>query len=350
MYGFGNWAQLSAQAIRRLCGSTSVRETPHVNSEVNTDLALRPPQQEAPGTYGTLQDVVRQGWKMRAPPAPDEPGPSNWQTRSLSPPTASRHEPILAQSEDFEDPAPLHNISQLINDRFRVSPLPLQDPLSRTGTAPTEELYSPSSPLLLSQLGLSSSDDHQSPMAVQQSTLQLVQGLPSHLSMFGGKKRRNGHLTHSHSHESVLPDDDNIEISRQKRRCRRLENREAKGAFNIWRPPPHIRFISKAITDTSLARALGVEPGETITSQLKKKRAAFSSPESASHTWFGKRTKATQVANMAFTTSPMPISTNIDSATFTTGVLHLTQETQTTNHARSPSTDAADPHQPPGDP
>lgn len=50
---------------------------------------------------------------------------------------------------------------------------------------------------------------------------------------------------------------------------------ETKGAFNLWKGVDKKRLHSEAITDVSLATKMGVEPGEEITSHLRKKGLQF---------------------------------------------------------------------------
>lgn len=73
--GFGAWAQRSLRAAASFCSST-IRSPVMVTQGLITShepmLSLGSPHVD-----GTLGTVGSQGWAMRAPPRPDEAGPSN---------------------------------------------------------------------------------------------------------------------------------------------------------------------------------------------------------------------------------------------------------------------------------
>ncbi|KMS96210.1 hypothetical protein BVRB_001200 [Beta vulgaris subsp. vulgaris] len=73
--GFGAWAQRFLRAAASFCSST-IRSPVMVTQGLITShepmLSLGSPHVD-----GTLGTVGSQGWAMRAPPRPDEAGPSN---------------------------------------------------------------------------------------------------------------------------------------------------------------------------------------------------------------------------------------------------------------------------------
>ena len=316
--GFGNWVQLSAQALRRLCGSPKT---------VNTELELGPSSSSGLlQQSGSLEDVVKQGWYIRAPPAPDEPGPSNWQSIPEAVPeygdavheydsSVGQDQSLHLKPADPDEPRELQHISSLINDRFRLSPPMDTDPLRPPVAAPQEELYSPSSPLDVTQVVTSDSTTTSGPMAAHDDLRHTAPDSPRQTPYFSGKKRRDYPLGRSHSADScMLPESDNFQ-ARSKRRSRRLEAWEAKGAFIIWLKSQSGVFTSKSLTDVSLARSLGVEPGEYVSSQLRGKRSATVSPEIGPRDWLGKKAKQDHSASndpptTPTTTCPMPSTPN----------------------------------------
>ncbi|KMT16051.1 hypothetical protein BVRB_3g052230 [Beta vulgaris subsp. vulgaris] len=104
---------------------------------------------------------------------------------------------------------------------------------------------------------------------------------------FAGNKRRAEGLMHSQSATDVagLP----LEVSYRSKagKRQRLEQWEAKGGFNLGFL--HGNICTKAVTDVSMARSLGVEPGVEIMSPLSKKRPAATSPAMPARKWIFKR-------------------------------------------------------------
>ncbi|KMS96671.1 hypothetical protein BVRB_8g200920 isoform A [Beta vulgaris subsp. vulgaris] len=107
---------------------------------------------------------------------------------------------------------------------------------------------------------------------------------------FPGNKRRAEGLMDSQSANDVagLP----LEVSYRSKagKRQRLEQWEAKGGFNLGNL--HGNVCTKAITDVSMARSLGVEPGVEIMSPLSKKRHAATSPSMPATKWIFKRQRA----------------------------------------------------------
>ena len=83
------------------------------------------------------------------------------------------------------------------------------------------------------------------------------------------------------------------------KRKKRYEEWDAKGGFNVkWYGEIGIS-VAKTMSDVSMARALGVEPGSPITSKLLKKRSATTSPMDITGGWNWKRTKSSSPSHLA---------------------------------------------------
>ena len=290
--GLGYWAQISAQAIRRLCGTPPPQIPPSTATAVHTVLGLSMDYNGSTGNSGSLYDVVRQGWRVRAPPAPDDTGPSNWQVQPHAPALVSAFGPSLR--------AP-----QLIIE----APTPTAD-----SRPPTTELYSPTSPFHLSQLGLSSSTSPTHSIEEASPQPQFVLTLPVQACVFGENKRNDRILERSFSHDFILSPDKDALRACVKRRRRQLDNWEAKGGFNVWLKGKSANFSAKAITDPDLAKELGFEPGEIITSKFMHKRPAGVSPELGLQDWFVKKTRLT-IANDQPTRNHPNLSDTLDNTT-----------------------------------
>ncbi|KMT10680.1 hypothetical protein BVRB_5g117930 [Beta vulgaris subsp. vulgaris] len=66
---------------------------------------------------------------------------------------------------------------------------------------------------------------------------------------------------------------------------------ETKGGFNLVSPLAPTGIQTKALTDVSMARSMGVEPGDEVTSKASKKRNAATSPPLPAGKWIFKRIK-----------------------------------------------------------
>ncbi|KMT08525.1 hypothetical protein BVRB_6g138080 [Beta vulgaris subsp. vulgaris] len=66
---------------------------------------------------------------------------------------------------------------------------------------------------------------------------------------------------------------------------------ETKGGFNLASPLAPTGFQTKALTDVSMSRSMGVEPGDEVTSKVSKKRNAATSPPLPAGKWIFKRIK-----------------------------------------------------------
>lgn len=214
--GLGTWAQLSAQALRRLCGSPRPHALSTGPQHVNTDLGLDPFSDSPTRHTSSLQDVVSQGWHIRAPPAPDEPGPSNWQAQScydaqskLSGATRALSPNLPLYSPERAEPRALQNISNLINERFWLSLTLVNDPFRPQQVDQQDDLYSPTTPLDLSNLDTADSTPVTSPMDIHPGDIPVGFASQVQTSIFSGKKRRDSPLGRSQSFDSLLlPDAD----------------------------------------------------------------------------------------------------------------------------------------------
>lgn len=254
---------------------------------------------------------------------------AQWQSPPMHPP--ERAEPRSCR------------ISLLLSMKCSVYSPPLgNDPLRPHSVEQQDELYSPSSPLDLSQLANSDSDPITSPMETQSEHNTIVLALPCQSSLFIAKKHWDFPLGRSQSNESWLLPDADVFQARHKRRRRWLEEWEAKGAFIIWSPGHLGQFTSKAVTDTSLAHDLGVEPGESITSKIRNKHPSIVSPEVATKDWLWKRNKSNNNEDL-----PLYAATDHN---VTTGMAQTHWGTTSTTGEPSDMEDVADPQQPTMDP
>lgn len=106
---------------------------------------------------------MAQGWSLQ-PPGPEEAGPSNWVERNLDMVPLDSHfgthlgDAALMADNFEESPPELQNISNIITNRFRISPPMYADIFNpflqasighdlERGIPTTEELYSPTFPL-----------------------------------------------------------------------------------------------------------------------------------------------------------------------------------------------------------
>lgn len=92
---------------------------------------------------------------------------------------------------------------------------------------------------------------------------------------------------------TYLPYEEDLSQYKARKKKRRIEAWDAKGGFTIWDSTAPSDYKAKAITDVSLAQALGVEVGPEITSCRDKKRTARCSPQSDGAEWITKRNKTT---------------------------------------------------------
>lgn len=246
------------------------------------------------------------GWRIQAP-GPDEAGPSNWIERSAALAVEAQglglyHAEDNLMADNFtETSSDLQNISQLISDRFRISPPVYADifnPLlqeqvhnARAHQHPSDEIYSPTSPLHL----VFSSSDSEAHSYNQANTVsrnpQIVLGFQCQSVFFSGKSRRNGALERSRSADSIFLFTGNEEQIRRKKRKKRYEEWDAKGGFTMRRFPLADASYAKALTDVSMARDMDVEVSFPSSSVDRKKRAAMVSPLDPTGDWSLKRSK-----------------------------------------------------------
>ena len=152
---FSHWAQNSDRLLNNLCGSIAPRQTQYLRHS--------PPSPSLIHTgAGPLTTLVTHGWDIQ-PSAPDEAGPSNWIERNAAAAVVAQGlelyqaEAHLMPDNFVDSPPELQNISNLINERFRISPPVfayifnpmLQEQLGEDWAPqdPTAALYSPTSPL-----------------------------------------------------------------------------------------------------------------------------------------------------------------------------------------------------------
>lgn len=163
-----------------------------------------------------------------------------------------------------------------------------------TSESTSAENYSPSSPLDIS-FSCSDNDDFQvdygSPtsMAKDPPHRPIILALPATPMRFGEKTRRKEKLSRALSVESTMRFLSNEDNTKMMCRKKRYEDWDAKGGFILRLDGVKDGTVAKSITDISMARDLGVEPGTTITSRLLKKRPAPTSPMDPTGTWSLKR-------------------------------------------------------------
>ena len=80
-------------------------------------------------------------------------------------------------------------------------------------------------------------------------------------AMFTGKKRRNGTHTRTQSTESYFIFAGDEAQVRRKKRKKRYEEWDAKGGFSLRRPQSTGSYLTKTITDISMAEIFEVDPG-----------------------------------------------------------------------------------------
>lgn len=236
------------------------------------------------------------------PPGPDEAGPSNWIERNAELAHLDNFGYIYNEHQSdhfvdvnlYDEPRELRNISTFITDRFRLSPPPMADPfnpLLQAGNAEgradnlstSEDNYSPTTPLEITFTS-SEEDDFQVDFGSQLSGVEIsphreiVLALPVPPAPFSTKTRQHGHPRRPMSMDSSL----RMSVVGNQAKCfkrkKRYENWDAKGGFNIRITGAKGGPIAKAITDVTMDRDLGVEPGTSITSRLLKKRPTTTSP------------------------------------------------------------------------
>lgn len=128
--GITNWASRSTNIVRNLCGSLCESRPPSPNNH-HMDQTYNPPK--------TLEGLIVGGWQL-SPPGPHEAGPSNWEARAQEQAINTiqvalfnshhNHQDYLPITESSPEPEELRNISNLINQRFRLSPHLLRTPLT----------------------------------------------------------------------------------------------------------------------------------------------------------------------------------------------------------------------------
>ncbi|KMT04157.1 hypothetical protein BVRB_8g186060 isoform A [Beta vulgaris subsp. vulgaris] len=255
---------------------------------------------------GTLASLVAQGWAFH-PPGPDEPGPSNWVERTMASQGMQGHDDrtVALLTDTYEgtntnaELPGLQNINTLLNDRFRISPPlhadifnPLLQVNHQQGTemvsSPSDDEYSPTSPLLYPLTDSDADMDYNSENDESSYDNQIVLGFPCTPAFLGGKRRRDGSPARAYSAESFFLFSGTEDQIKHKKRKKQYEEWDAKGAFNILVPATAKNYSAKTITDLSMARELGVEPGPQI---LSRKRPARVSPLEPSRNWNQKRSR-----------------------------------------------------------
>lgn len=249
----------------------------------------------------TLIGLLAYGRAM-LPPGPDEAGPSNWIERNteVAHMQTFGHMHIEHQSDNFiednlhDEPRELRNISTLITDRFRLTPPPMADAFNpllqgdnvvahEDNPSTSADNYSPTTPLDIT-FTTSEEDDFQVDLGSQVNGEEItpqraiVLALPISSATFSAKTRRSGQPRRPMSVDSALRFSTDDDQTKSFKRKKRYEEWDAKGGFNIRIEGETDGNIAKAITDVSMARVRGVEPGTTITSRVLKKRPATTSP------------------------------------------------------------------------
>lgn len=195
----------------------------------------------------------------------------------------------------------LQHISNFITNRFRISPPVFADvfnPLlqEQIGTGveqatPTDELYSPTSPLQIYFSSYDSDEANDSRGLATPHNRQIVLGLQFTSTMFSGKRNRDGLLDRSQSADSVFLFTSTKHQIREKKRKKRYEEWDAKGDFIMWVSPLADDIQAKALTDVSMARDMGVEPTFPTSSADRKKRVVTTSLIDPKGDWNLKRNK-----------------------------------------------------------
>lgn len=296
--GLTNWASRSANLVRNLCGSFSdERTSPQINHQ-SPHADHNPPN--------TLEALIVGGWPI-TPPGPQEAGPSNWVGRaheravnelygSYEPENTTQE--FIPLSESSNEPTELRNISNLINQRFRLSPPLFADTfnpmlLQNNQLGHSDEDYSPTSPL---DINLSMDVSPPSTESITNhhqnvNPRQVVLGIPVTASMFTGKRRRDAPSAQSQSFDSFFKFDGDEFQARFIRQKKKLEDWDAKGGFNVVGRHKNDRVRSKAITDIEMATAFGVELDGFIRHSKSGKRLAAASPNQHISYWNQKKNK-----------------------------------------------------------
>ena len=260
-----------------------------------------------PGT-GTLASLVAQGWSLQ-PPAPDEAGPSNWVARNLQIATMQVQEMLDSSTQQgflgsalVGEPQERRSTSSPVHDRSHMPSLSIaattNHPLQVTHNEEPQIQhhdgvpYSPTSPLQLNMQD--SASDMRTEIVGDTSTVesQLVLAPQRTSEMFTGKKRRNGNHNRTQSVESYFifaGDEDQV---RRKKRKKRYEEWDAKGGFSLRRPQSTGSFLTKTITDISMAETFEVDPGGFASTRMSKKRIARTSPMESTGNWSLKRSRS----------------------------------------------------------
>ena len=107
-----NWAQGSLRIINGFCVPFGPLNRERSQPSPPSESVIRPEN-------GSLASLVAQGWALQAP-GPMEAGPSNWMDRNLSDLEIN----INNEAAERSPPSPpeLRSISNMINNRFRISP------------------------------------------------------------------------------------------------------------------------------------------------------------------------------------------------------------------------------------
>ena len=292
-----NWAQGSLRIINGFCVPIGRLNRERSQPSPPSDSVVR-------HGNGSLASLVAQGWALQ-PPGPSEAGPSNWVERNLR---DLQLDTTHAEADQTTQPLPeFHTVSNITNNRFRVSPPPFADvfnPNLQEHNAPVlghdhaDDIYSPTSPLHITFTSSDSEEVNNYEIADLQQQREVVLGLPVHYSTFGNKRRREEIIDRSHSMESFFIFAGTNDIIKRKCRKKRYEEWDAKGGFNVCVPAGSKRIISKAVTDTSMAADMGVEPDFQMRDD-KKKRNAATSPMDPTGEWSLKSSKPSSVSLQA---------------------------------------------------
>lgn len=255
--GLPSWAQWSFRALG-ICLPGQGVEGPNIPTPT-VDHPIHPLTEQTHYPPNTLEGLVTHNWAGRRVLGPNEAGPSNWHqmdAANIIPP----REPLECDDTMVDsDPEELLHIASMIHSRFRLSPpllaypfnpgLQVQVPYEIHGPSPnSERLYSPTSPLQLSDVYSSSSEEF-----TTQLERQIVLGLPCSLPPFGEKNRRDGKLSRTRSMNRRLQYEDDLSQYKARKKKQRLEAWDAKGGFTLWDTNAPPDYKAKAITDVSLA-------------------------------------------------------------------------------------------------
>lgn len=139
-----------------------------------------------------------------------------------------------------------------------------------------DEQYSPRSPLNFKDI-----NEHLEPASTnnfrdhQTSRRPIMLALPYITTLFCVKRRRDTPLNRSQSLASYLITGNDAYNEQGKKKKRQMAEWHAKGGFNLLNKNEGNKFMARCITDTSIARLLGVEAGLEITYMVTKKRPAI---------------------------------------------------------------------------